>query len=69
MEETVLIFQYSSRQMCLKEAASAADNLTGARDDGLFCSFLPFSQYLFLNLVKIFFIVIFMVKSVNFTQK
>lgn len=55
MEETVLILQYSSQQMCLKEAASGADNLTDAQDDGLFCSFLPFSQCLFLNLANIFF--------------
>lgn len=64
MEETVLIFQYSSRQMCLKEAASGADNLTGSRDDGLFCSFLPFSRCLFLNLAEIFFSEIYLVKSV-----
>lgn len=65
MEETVLILQYSSQQMCLKEAASGADNLTAARDDGLFCSFLPFRQCLFLNLAKKKFIDIFMVKSVK----
>lgn len=40
MEETALIFQYSSLQMCLKEAASAADNLTDAQANGPLCSFL-----------------------------
>lgn len=31
MEGAALIFQYSSLQMCLKEAASAADNLSDAQ--------------------------------------